>query len=326
MPTYPGLSSEAFKHPLDRQAEETLRSVPGFDLVAKSFVEYFYERPQLIYLMGNNIKVGPRQYSTLYGIFRECVRDLDIHPEPILYVNQNPFVNSYALGYEQPYIVINTELLDLLDEAEIRTVIAHELGHIKCDHTLLIQMAIWAMGAASLLGELTFGLGNLISTGLIYAFYEWRRKAELSADRAAMLVMDDLKPIMQTMMKLAGGSQKFGHECSLDEFIRQADSYQELDRESLNQLYKFLIYNGGNSAFLTHPFPVERLHYLRDWANSTEYQQIRHGNYQRVGAEGAIDVKAKESPNKEEVDALRRQIEQLQTEIDRIRSQKRSPE
>jgi len=34
MPTYPGISSEAFRHPLDRQAEEALRSVPGFDMIA----------------------------------------------------------------------------------------------------------------------------------------------------------------------------------------------------------------------------------------------------------------------------------------------------
>ena len=66
MPSYPGLSSEAFRHPLDKQAEETLRSVPGFDLVATSFMEYLYERPQQISLMGNSFKVGTRQYSTLY--------------------------------------------------------------------------------------------------------------------------------------------------------------------------------------------------------------------------------------------------------------------
>ena len=66
MPSYPGLSSEAFRHPLDKQAEETLRSVPGFDLVATSFMEYLYERPQQISLMGNSIKVVTRQYSTLY--------------------------------------------------------------------------------------------------------------------------------------------------------------------------------------------------------------------------------------------------------------------
>ena len=322
MPTYPGISSEAFRHPLDQQAEQTLRSVPGFDILAKSFVEYFYERPQHIYLMGNNIKVGPRQYSTLYGIFRECVRDLDVYPEPSLYVSQNAQVNSYALGNELSYIVINTGLLDLLDETELRTVIAHELGHIKCEHTILIQMSIWAMGAASLLGEITLGLGNLISTGLIFAFYEWRRQAELSADRAAMLVLDDVQPILQTMMKLAGGSHKYAHECDLKEFGQQSDRYRNLDEDSLNQLYKFLIYNGGTGNFLSHPFPVERSQYIQEWAHSSEYQQIRQGNYVRTASNVSVEVNFN---NREtEVETLQREIEELQAEIARIKAKRQS--
>jgi Zn-dependent protease with chaperone function len=322
MPTYPGISSEAFKHPLDRQAEQALRNVPGFDLVARKFVEFLYERPQLLYLMGNSIQVGPRQYSTLYRLFRECVRDLDVHPEPTLFVEQNRQVNSYSLGQEHPYVVVNTGLLDLLNEAEIRTVFAHEMGHIKCGHTILIQMGIWALNAASMLSEVTLGLGNLVSSGLIFAFYEWRRKAELSADRAALLVTDDLNTVMQTMMKMAGGSTQYGHECSLNEFIRQSESYQELDRDGLNQIYKFLLYNGGNGSMLTHPFPVDRLRYLREWANSAEYRQIRQGNYRRVTQEGSVDVDTQPSNN--EADVLRRQIEELQQEINRLKSQSKN--
>jgi Zn-dependent protease with chaperone function len=320
MPTYTGISNEAFRHPLDLQAEQSLRSVPGFDLLARSFLEYVYERPQQIYLLGNNIQAGPRQYSTLYGIFRECVRDLDVSPEPNLYVTQNPQVNSYSLGQEHPYIVVNTGLFDLCDEVELRTVLAHELGHIKCNHTILIQMALWATEAVSFLGKIAFGLGNIISSGLIYAFYEWRRKAELSADRAAMLVMDDINPIMQTMMKMAGGSIKYGHECNLKEFINQSKQYQELDSDSLNQIYKFLIYNGGNGVFLTHPFPVERVHYLQEWAKSEEYDRIKKGNYKRAGATGSVRVDATESKN--EVEELQRQVEELQKEIDRVKSQR----
>ena len=321
MPTYSGISSDAFRHPLDRQAEETLRSLPGFELLTNRFVEYFYERPQNIYWLGNSIQAGVRQYSTLYGIFRECVRDLDVYPEPNLYVSQNPVANSHALGQEQPYIVVNTEILELMSEAELRTLLAHELGHIKCDHTILIQMAIWAMGAASMLGELTLGLGNLISSGVILAFYEWRRKAELSADRAGMLVIDDLETVMQTMMKLAGGSKRYAHECNLAEFRQQAQNYQELDQDSLNQIYKFLIYNGGNGSFLTHPFAVERLSYLEEWANCAEYQQIKQGNYLRVGQRGSIEVESEDT--QVEVDDLKRQIEELQQEIERIKNQRR---
>ncbi|OUL35669.1 peptidase M48 [Nostoc sp. T09] len=318
MPTYTGISSEAFRHPLDRQAEQALRSLPGFDLIARKFVEFLYERPQLVYLMGNTIQVGPRQYSTIYQMFRECVRDLDIYPEPTLFVLQNPQANSYALGQENPYIVINTGILDLLDEVEIRAVLAHELGHIKCGHTILIQMAMWAMSAASALGELTFGIGNFVTQALIYAFFEWRRKAELSSDRAALLVLDDLNPVMSSMMKVCGGSAKYANECSLQEFIRQSENYQALDADGLNQVYKFLMYNGAQGMMLSHPFAVERLRYLREWAVSEEYQQIRRGNYQRSPASGAVNVASQTPEN--DAETLRRQIEELQREINRMKN------
>ncbi|KEI67202.1 hypothetical protein A19Y_2267 [Planktothrix agardhii NIVA-CYA 126/8] len=294
-----------------------MRSVPGFDLIASKFVEFIYERPQYVYLMGNALQVGPRQYASIYHVFRECVRDLDIFPEPGLFVSQNPQVNSYALGQEHPYIILNTGLLDLVDEAELRVVLAHELGHIKCGHPILNQMSIWAMGVASMIGELTFGLGNLVNSGLIYAFYEWRRKAELSADRAALLVTDDLKSVMKSMMQLAGVSTKYAHECSLDEFIRQSEQYRDLDQDGLNQVYKFLFYNGGQGMMLSHPFPVERIQYLKEWNDSVEYSKIRSGNYQQATAEGSVNVKAEKS--QDEVDDLRRQIEELQNQINRIK-------
>jgi len=331
MPTYPGISSAAFRHPLDYQAEQTLRSVPGFDLVARKFVEFLTERPQYVYQMGNSIQVGPRQYASIYQIFRECLRDLDIYPEPNLFVAQSPLVNAFALGQEFPFIVLNSGLLDLLSEAELRTVIAHELGHLKCGHTTLIQMAIWTTQVISGLAERTFGLSLLVSTGLVMAFYEWLRKAELSADRAALLVTDDLDPILHSMMRIAGGSSKYDHELSLPEFVRQSAQYQGLDDDGLNQIYKFFLYNNLSAGvFLSHPFTVERVSFLQDWAASAEYQHIKAGNYRRAGAEGAVDVAVEapdngrsptSQPNSEvpEVGELRRQIDELQAEIDRIK-------
>jgi Zn-dependent protease with chaperone function len=318
MPTYTGISADAFRHPLDMEAEQTLRSLPGFDLVARKFVEFLYERPQFVFNMGNSIQVGPRQYSTLYQIFRQCVRDLDVYPEPSLFVSQYPISNAYALGQEQPSIVLNSGLLDLMDETELRSVIAHELGHIKCGHTTLTQMALWAISTASFIGEMTLGLGNVITGGLVFAFYEWKRRAELSADRAALLVVDDLNPVMRAMMKLAGGSSKYANECSLDEFMRQSERYQDLDADELNQVYKFLLYNNfAQGVFLSHPFLVERISHLRRWASDDEYRQIRSGNYQRNAAEGAVNVEAR-SPTAQVKD-LQQQIEELQREIDRIK-------
>lgn len=324
MPAYPGISSEAFRHPLDRQAEQALRSVPGFDLVARKFVEFLSERPQFVYEMGNSIQVGPRQYASVYQIFRDCLRDLDIYPEPNIFVSQNPMVNAFALGQECPTVVINTGLLDLLSELELRSVIAHELGHIKCGHSTLTQMAMWIRQVISGLSEMTFGLSGFITTGLLLAFYEWLRKAELSADRAALLVVDELNPVLHTMMKMAGGSHKYAHEVNVQEFIRQSERYQELDQDGLNQIYKFLLYNNlSQGIFLTHPFTVERAHYIQEWSQSAEYQQIRTGNYRRAGATGSVEVPVESTQpapeTRSEVDELRRQLEELQQEIDRIK-------
>lgn len=323
MPTYTGISSEAFRHPLDIQAEQALRSVPGFDLVARRFVEFTYERPRYVYLMGNSIEVGPRQYASLYHLFRECVRDLDMSPEPTLFVSQSPVVNAYALGKDHPCVVLNTGLLDLMNETELRSTLAHELGHIKCGHTVLIQMASWALTLVFNLSEMTFGLSNLVSTGLILAFYEWLRKAELSADRAALLVVDELKPIMENMMRLAGGSSRYAHELSLDEFVHQSDRYQNLDQDGLNQIYKFFLYNNlAQGTFLSHPFTVERVKFLKDWANSDHYRQIRAGNYRRTG-EGSVEVSSEPTPTEtarhEEVERLQREISDLQRAIDEIK-------
>lgn len=74
MPTYTGISSEAFRHPLDRQAEQALRNLPGFDLIARKFVEFIYERPQLVYLMGNAIKLGTSIFHYLPDFSRMCTR------------------------------------------------------------------------------------------------------------------------------------------------------------------------------------------------------------------------------------------------------------
>jgi hypothetical protein len=78
------------------------------------------------------------------------------------------------------------------------------------------------------------------------------------------------------------------------------------------------MYSGVN-GMLSHPFPVERIHYIQDWANSREYQDIRKGNYARVSVETSTTSDSSTS----EADRLKREIEKLQREIDRQKSQNR---
>jgi hypothetical protein len=119
-------------------------------------------------------------------------------------------------------------------------------------------------------------------------------------------------------MRVAGGSSRFAHEVNLEAFERQAEAYQNLDEDGLSQVYKFLLYNGtGQGPMMTHPFPVDRLHYLKTWAASEDYANIRAGNYRRATAEGAVNVDT-DTPG-EDVDQLRQELADLQAELDRLR-------
>lgn len=75
---------------------------------------------------------------------------------PDLYIRQNPTPNAYTLAIagRKPFIVVHTSLVELLTPAELQAVLAHEMGHLKCDHGVWLTFAnILAMSAGSLPGE-----------------------------------------------------------------------------------------------------------------------------------------------------------------------------
>lgn len=53
------------------------------------------------------------------------------------------------------------------------------------------------------------------------ALLRWLRAAELTCDRAALLVAQDPTVVIGALMKLAGGSPTFAHELSVDAFLQQ---------------------------------------------------------------------------------------------------------
>ena len=53
------------------------------------------------------------------------------------------------------------------------------------------------------------------------ALLRWLRAAELTCDRAALLVAQDPAVVIGALMKLAGGTPAFAHELSVDAFLQQ---------------------------------------------------------------------------------------------------------
>jgi Zn-dependent protease with chaperone function len=110
-------------------------------------------------------------------------------------------------------VVIHTSLIELLTPAETQAVIAHELGHLKCDHSLYLTLANLITLAANLLPG-----GEVMAQSLQSQIMEWVRCAEFTCDRAALLVAQDPRVVASLLMKLSGGSPSLVSQLNLDAF------------------------------------------------------------------------------------------------------------
>lgn len=286
--TFPGLDSSVFQHPLDRAATAQLKNLTGFDSLVAKFIELRYERLLYVFNIASSIRVGETQFPRLHAMLRESCAILDM-PEPSMYVAQSPVVNAFTFGHNNPYIVMYTGLLDLLEEDEIMAVLAHELGHIKAGHVLYLTMANSIRDLSALLGQVTFGIGSLVLVGIEAELINWRRRAELSADRAALLVMQDTAPCLSLLAKLAGGSKRFADELNTDAFLEQAKTYdEELEKGLMERFYRLVAeLSQGN-----HPFTVERARELLLWSEGDAYQRILNGDFLRPDRTIKIKVQA----------------------------------
>ncbi len=268
-----GISSLAWEHPADRAALNTLRAIPGFDEVVRKVAGFFGERGLRHLFLANAVRVGPRQRPKLDALYSEVLATFDWPKRPQLYVTQTPFVNAGAVGFDDPFIIVNSATLGLLDREEQRDVLAHELGHVMSGHVTYSTIAVILINFG--LRNLPF-LAGIALLPIQVALLEWYRNAELSCDRAGLLGTQDLRASLGTYLKLAGGAAGTD-TVDLDEFLAQAAEY-ETAGGPWDSALKFL-----NTIFRDHPFNTVRAAELQRWGTSDDYARILRGEYPRRG-------------------------------------------
>ena len=270
-----GIASTAWEHPADRAALNALRALPMFDEIVRKVFGYFGDRGIRQLFLANAVRVGPTQRPGLYELYEEVLTTLDCPSRPELYVTQTPFANAAAIGLDRPFIVINSGAIDILDRDEQRVVLAHEVGHIMSGHAVYTTLALILVHVG--FSNLPF-LAGMALLPFQLALFEWQRKAEFSADRAALLGTQDRTASMGLFLKFAGGRSD-EDKTDLDAFVRQAQEY-ETGGDAWDTVLKIL-----NTAFRTHPFSTVRVAELQRWIDAGGYDQIIRGDYPRRGAE-----------------------------------------
>jgi Zn-dependent protease with chaperone function len=263
-----GLRADHFRHPLDLEATANLKQLPGLDSMVRNLLGPLAE--QFFYLenIASSVLVGEQQLPDLHKLLLDACQILDLEP-PQLYVRQHPVPNAYtfAMRGKQPFIVVHTSLLELLTPDEIQAVIAHELGHLKCEHGVYLTLANVLILAA---GQIPWGAG--VAQALQTQLMEWVRCAEFSCDRAALLATQNPRVVASVLMKLAGGSPTLASQLNLDAFLAQARAYDDISKDQMGDLLKQAM-----TAQLTHPVPVLRAREIDRWSSSQTYQALLTG-------------------------------------------------
>lgn len=264
------LNKHDYVHPADSKALAALKAIPGVDSALKKFLAVTFESAMRVNFMASAVKITPIQYPDLHAKLQIACTTLGVDM-PDFFLQQNPIVNAFTFGSERHVIVLHSSLIERLTDEEILAVIAHEVGHIHAQHVLYLTAArilelLMQVGLNMIPGgEIAkFVLNTTVSSALL----AWARRAELSCDRAALLVVQDPHVVGRVMMKLAGGS--FASKLDYDQFLEQGREFKkQCDENQLDNFWANII-NAGQ----THPFPIWRVSEIIDWYESGEYGQI----------------------------------------------------
>jgi Zn-dependent protease with chaperone function len=265
------LNKHDYVHPADSKALAALRAIPGIDSALKQLLKVTGESAIRVSFMASAVKVTPEQCPDLHAKLQVACTTLGVDM-PDLFIQQNPVVNAFTGGVDKSVIVLHTGLIERLNDEEILAVIAHEVGHIHAEHVLYLTAArlIEALMNASVAAIVPGSdiIKFIVSTGISSALLAWARRAELSCDRAALLVTQDPHVIGRTMMKLAGGT--FASKIDYELFLDQAREFQKsYDENKLDKFWADLL-----NAGLTHPFPIWRVSEVLKWVETGQYAEL----------------------------------------------------
>ena len=212
-------------------------------------------------------------------------------PVPRLYFVDRPEPNAFATGRnpEHSAIAVTRGILEIMDERQLRGVLAHELSHIKNRDTLVGTIAATIGGAISFIAQMAqfqmiFGgrddeggnpLGALVAIILapiaaLIIQLAVSRGREFGADSTGAGLTNDPEGLAQALEKLEAANRERGLMARLGRRGRgQQDPAQPVPAPAANPAFAHLyIVNPLSGAdigglFSTHPPVAKRVQRLR---------------------------------------------------------------
>lgn len=263
-------SPNLYKHELDQRAFDALSVFPKFVKLRESYIANVDEKAAKIDFLSTAIRLSENQYPEIYNLLPPICEKLGI-VLPELYYIKSKEMNSGTAGSTNPYIFITSELVEKIPVDLIATVLAHECGHIACQHYLYHSMAsqlIDGINNSPLYGIPT--IRKYLTPTLARALLFWDRCSELSADRAAVLCDGTADKTVDVLLKLHGYEN-----INRAEFLKQAMDLKAFVNDSKSNKLMELMLTQDES----HPRLATRAYECHGWTKTAQFQGILDGTY-----------------------------------------------
>jgi heat shock protein HtpX len=125
-------------------------------LIAIGMNVFVYWKSDTLALRANGAReLGLGEVPRLRAIVTDLAQRAGI-PVPRIYIVERPEPNAFATGRDPDHaaIAVTTGLLEIMDERELRGVLAHEMSHVKNRDTLVGTIAATIGGAISFLAQM----------------------------------------------------------------------------------------------------------------------------------------------------------------------------
>lgn len=118
----------------------------AFALVLNAGAWYFSDR--IVLRMSGAVELGPQEAPRIHAMVAELARAAEI-PTPRLYRIADPHANAFATGRDPAHgvVAVTDGIVRILDERELRGVLAHEIAHIK-NRDILVSSIATVLAAA----------------------------------------------------------------------------------------------------------------------------------------------------------------------------------
>lgn len=158
---------------------------------AMNFGMYWFSS-SLVLKMQKAQPLDENVHANIVTMVRELA-EADNLPMPKLYYVDTPIPNAFATGRSPKHAVVavTSGILDILNDAELKAVLGHELGHVKNRDMLVSTVAATIAGAISFVIEMAFW--SSIFTG----------GDEDSPNPIAMIAMFLLAPLAAVLIQMA---------------------------------------------------------------------------------------------------------------------------